>query len=213
MSITARETSTYEDALALPQYGHYSPGERFADLFASLATPGATVLDAGCGTGKGMLALHARGFDVTGCDLTDAGLVPEVRALGLPVHTGVSLWQKLPRRAPKGGPAAARFYRFFRDEMVGAPMRFSYVYCTDVLEHIPPSFTMLVIQQLLEAADRAVFLSISLVPDAMGVWVGKPLHLSVRRYDEWLADLRELGRVVDARDLGASATFVVEPVR
>lgn len=188
MHLTHRETAVYEEALSLPHYGDYSPGEHYADLFATLARPLGRVIDAGCGTGKGMLALHARGFDVVGCDLTDAGLVPEVGVLGLPVHTGVALWRPL-------------------------PVRGAYVYCTDVLEHIPPSLTMLVVARLLEAASVGVFLSISLVPDRMGVWVGQALHLSVRRYDEWLADLREIAHVLDARDLGTDATFYLEPRR
>jgi 2-polyprenyl-3-methyl-5-hydroxy-6-metoxy-1,4-benzoquinol methylase len=193
MSLTARETATYEDVLSLPAYAVHSPGEQYADMFASLATPGATVLDAGCGTGKGMVALRARGFDVDGCDLTDVGLVQEAR--GRQFVSGVCLWRPL---GPQLG--AVRF-------------RHDYVYCTDVLEHVPPTMTMLVVRNLLDAAERGVFLSISLVPDHMGVWVGKSLHQSVRRYDEWLADLRELARVTDARDLGGSATFFLEPLR
>lgn len=195
-TITARETQTYTEALSLPSYGAYSPGEKYADLFASLATPGATVLDAGCGTGKGMIALRARGFEVTGCDLTDAGLVSDAR--DATVHVGVSLWRPLPL-IPRSGA--------WRRHTV----QYDYVYCTDVLEHIPPHFTMLVVARLLEAASKGVFLSISLVPDAMGVWVGHPLHLSVRRYDEWLADLKEVAAVTDARDLGTDATFFLEP--
>ncbi|MGE0363067.1 MAG: class I SAM-dependent methyltransferase [Vicinamibacterales bacterium] len=185
MQITTRETATYAEALALPQYADYSPGERYADVFASLAAPPATVLDAGCGTGKGMLALAARGFTVVGCDLTDVGLVPEARAFS--VATGVSLWR------PFAHPGSVE-----------------YVYCTDVLEHIPPTFTMLVVARLLEVARRGVFLSIALTPDAMGVWVGHPLHQTVRRYDEWLADLRELGTVRDARDLGSAGLYFLE---
>jgi SAM-dependent methyltransferase len=194
MTITARETETYAEALSLPAYGEFSPGEKYADLFASLASHGATVLDAGCGTGKGMIALASRGFSVTGCDLTEAGLVTEARTMH--VHAGVSLWRPIPLRHLSGAwRKHAKLY--------------DYVYCTDVLEHIPPQFTMLVVQRLLDAALNGVFLSICLVSDSMGGWVGHALHQSVRRYDEWLADLRELADVTDARDLGANATFML----
>lgn len=197
MQITARETDTYTEALSLPQYGEYSPGERYAPVFASMAAAGASVLDAGCGTGKGMVALAALGFDVTGCDLTTTGLVDAARRF--PVHGGVALWRDVPLRR------RAMFPR--------QPMPYDYVYCTDVLEHVPPVFTMLVVATLLRAAARGLFLSIALTPDAMGVWVGRTLHLSVRRYDEWLADFQELARVTDARDLGVSGLYFLEPRR
>ncbi len=45
-----------------------------ADLIATLAAPGASVLDAGCGTGRIAIELEGRGFDVTGVDL-DADMI------------------------------------------------------------------------------------------------------------------------------------------
>lgn len=194
MRLTTQETALYAEVLALPQYAEYSPGERYADMFAGLAPPPAAVLDAGCGTGKGLLALARRGYDMTGCDLTAAGLVDDAKAFV--VHTGVALWGAIPQRRGEMWPRA--------------PRRYDYVYCTDVLEHIPPTFTMLVVAQLLAVASRGVFLSIALTPDQMGVWVGQALHRTVRRYDEWLADLRELAPVRDARDLGTAATYFLE---
>jgi len=194
-TITDRETQTYSEVLSLPMYAEYSPGQKYAELFASLAKPGSTVLDAGCGTGQGMIALAAHGFSVTGCDLTDAGLVPAARGF-MSVHTGVSLWRPLPLLHLDGAwRKHARPY--------------DYVYCTDVLEHIPAQFTMLVVQRLLDAALSGVFLSVCLRPDVKGVWIGKELHQSVRRYDEWMDDLRELADVTDARDYGSDATFML----
>ena len=49
-----------------------------ADLIASLAAPGASVLDAGCGTGRIAIELDRRGFDVTGVDL-DADMIEVAR--------------------------------------------------------------------------------------------------------------------------------------
>jgi SAM-dependent methyltransferase len=183
MNLTSREESTYTDALSLPSYGDFSPGEVYAPVFASLADPRSTVLDAGAGTGAGMRALQALGYRVTGVDLPDLQ-VPGVRA-------GVCLWRPLPPPA--------------RGE------RYDYVYCTDVLEHIPPEFTMLCVARMMEVAERGLFLSIALVPDHFGSWVGHPLHLTVRRYDEWLDNLRELATVTDARDLGTTGLYFLEP--
>ena len=192
MTLTERETQTYADALALPHYADFSPGEKYADLFASLVSErpraSVTVLDAGCGTGKGMSALSHLGFMVRGCDLTGSGMSASIDTDA--VDLGVSLWRPI---------------QLWKGE------RYDYVYCTDVLEHIPPQFTMLVVRNLLDACTRGVFLSISLVPDQFGAWVGRPLHQSVRRYDEWLVDLRELATVTDSRDLGHAATFMLEP--
>lgn len=56
-----------------------------ASLVASLARPGASVLDAGCGTGRVAVELARRGFDVVGVDL-DPGMLAGARtkAPGLP---------------------------------------------------------------------------------------------------------------------------------
>lgn len=176
-TVTARESEVYAEALSLPEYDAFAPGEHYAPIFASLAPPPASVLDAGAGSGKGMAALRALGYTVTGCDLP-ASEVPGVLS-------GVCLWRPLPGR-------------------------YDYVYCTDVLEHIPPEFTMLCVARMLAVASRGVFLSIALVPDNFGAWLGHPLHLTVRRYDEWLADLRELAPVTEARDLGTTGLYFLE---
>jgi hypothetical protein len=57
---------------------------------------------------------------------------------------------------------------------------------------------------------RGLFLSVSLVPDNFGVWVGKSLHQTVESFQWWKESLGELGVVTDARDLHHAATFYVE---
>ena len=58
-----------------------------ASLVASLAPPGGSVLDAGCGTGGVAVELARRGFDVVGADL-DPGMLAGARAKAsdLPWH-------------------------------------------------------------------------------------------------------------------------------
>jgi len=188
LSVTEKERDTYVSMWALPAYNDNSPGERMLPLFIDMAQPqhGASVLDAGCGGGKGALALAAAGFNVLMCDLTDAGLLPEAKRL--PFFT-TALWSPLRARVS---------------------MPNDYVYCCDVLEHIPPTFTMLVISRLLDVADKGVFLSISLMPDNFGVWIGKPLHQTVQSFQQWKEQLHAVGRVIEARDLLHMGVFLVE---
>lgn len=190
MSLLARETATYTDVWqAVDTYGNHAPGEHYLPVFLSIVgSERGHVLDAGTGSGKGALALEKAGFRVTLCDMTDAGLVPDARRL--PFRTA-SLWHPLRPLLPSGSV--------------------DWVYCTDVLEHIPPQFTMLCVDQMLRVARRGAFLSVSLVPDSYGVFVGTPLHQTVQPYTWWQDSLGELGAVTDARDMGASATFYVVP--
>lgn len=187
--VTAAERALYDEVWAhVDTYGDYSPGEARLPMF--LAMTGATsgrVLDAGCGSGKGALALKAAGFDVTLCDVTDAGLTDDARALPF---VRVCLWADLsPIAYVSGG--------------------FEYVYCCDALEHIPTEYTMLVLARLLAIADKGVFLSISLVPDQCGVWVGKHLHQTVQPFTWWRDRLSDLGVLVEARDLIDSGVYLV----
>jgi len=189
MSLTTTERTLYEEMWAVPQYAEHSPGVQMLPMF--LQCVGAArghVLDAGSGSGKGALALRDAGFRVTCCDVTDAGLVPDARLLPF---RQACLWAPLRPIAPTGS--------------------FDWVYCTDVLEHVPTQFTMLAIDQMLRVATRGLFISVSLVPDSFGVWAGKALHQTVQSFPWWKDSIAEVGRVVDARDLINAATFYVEP--
>lgn len=203
MSILETELATYEDVWSsVSAYGDHAPGEHYLPLFLEMVGPvsqyqAPTVLDAGTGSGKGALALKAAGFDVRGCDLTPNGLSSDAVSSGIRFIHGCPLWNDL-----------SIMVRGF-----GHPSRSKadYVYCTDVLEHIPPQFTMLVVDQMLRVCRRGLFLTISLVPDQFGVWVGKALHQSVFPFTWWKDALGELGDVVEARDLISNAVFLVRP--
>jgi 2-polyprenyl-3-methyl-5-hydroxy-6-metoxy-1,4-benzoquinol methylase len=196
MTLTQHEREKYDTLLnAVPQYGEFSPAEHYLPVFLDLVgDQRGTVLDAGCCTGKGGVVLAAHGFDVTLCDLTDVGLVPE--AMTLP-FVQTSLWQDLRLVARgKGHPSRTSF---------------DYVVCCDVLEHIPTHFTMLVIAQLLRVTRRGLFLTISLLPDAFGVWAGTTLHQTVQPYVWWREAIGEIGRLKESRDLLTTGLFWVAP--
>lgn len=193
-TLEARERETYREMFESHEFysNNYSPGEHAATLFADMACldPArrfqGTALDAGAGRGKGALALARLGFAVTALDLDDFRL-PEARALTIP-FVRACLWDDL------------RPHGFF-----------DHVYCCDTLEHVPPEFTMLVVSRLLAVARRGVFLSISLRPDNLGVWVGKPLHQTVRSFVWWRDNLRALGTLAEARDLILQGFYYMRP--
>lgn len=188
------ERARYEDVWgALDAYGDDSPGEWYAPVFLEHVSAPGLVLDAGCGSGKGAVALARAGFEVVMTDLTADGLGDEARAL-----------------MAGGGPLR------FREGCLWRPMRgqigvgaVDAVFCCDVLEHLPTQFTMLAVDQMLALARRGVFLSIALGRDSASEWIGEALHLTVQPFRWWLDSLRELGRVEDARDLMKTGLYWV----
>jgi hypothetical protein len=85
---------------------------------------------------------------------------------------------------------------------------YDYGFCCDVMEHIPPEYTMLVAERILSACDVA-WMQIALQPDEFGAAIGKTLHLTVQPFKWWRDRLRLLGNVIEARDLCSTALFVV----
>jgi 2-polyprenyl-3-methyl-5-hydroxy-6-metoxy-1,4-benzoquinol methylase len=196
--ILAQERATYEELwTSVADYSKHAPGELFLPIFLERAQPGrgdVTVLDAGTGSGKGALALHGKGFNVRMCDMTDAGLVEGAKALPF-YHT--CLWHDLyPATRAFGHPSVNQA---------------DYVYCTDVLEHVPPQFTMLAIDQMLRVTRKGLFLSVSLTKDEFGSWVGTSLHRTVESFVWWRDSIGEIGKVEEARDLWRTGTFWVTP--
>lgn len=187
MKLSDRERDIYDEIWSHDEYASFSPGAEYVDLFIDMsgAVCGQTVLDAGAGSGKGAVALAERKFRVSMCDLTSAGLVRKANSIPF---TRVNLWSDL--------------------STVG---RHDWVYCCDVMEHLPMPFTMLVASRLLDVATRGVFFSISLVPDQFGALIGQPLHKSVQSFVEWRTQLSELGKMVECRDLISTGLYVVRP--
>jgi 2-polyprenyl-3-methyl-5-hydroxy-6-metoxy-1,4-benzoquinol methylase len=192
-NLQAAERAKYEEMWAVPGYDQNSPGEAVLPVFLDMARPprGSTILDAGCGSGKAGVALRAIGFEVQLCDLTPDGLVAAARDLPF---TTVCLWDDLRSQ--------------LNYAMGGA---FDFVYCTDVLEHIPEALTMLTVSRLLAVARKGVFLNISTVSDTHGVWIGQTLHQTVKPFVVWRDWLSTTGTLVEGRDLLMSAAFLVKP--
>jgi SAM-dependent methyltransferase len=188
ITLRDEERRVYEEMWSIPTYSNLSPGERNADLFWEMTDAHfagrVSVLDAGCGSGKGALALERLGYHVALCDITGNGIIPE--AGHLPFYE-TCLWDD--HRVKLG--------------------YFDWVFCCDVMEHIPPMFTMLTVSRLLEVAKRGLFLSIALHQDGFGEWVGQPLHLTVQGFVAWRVALSEIAQVVECRDFEHTGIYLV----
>lgn len=182
MRLQEIEQDKYEEIWSIDDYAKDSPGELVSSAFAKIALSG-SVLDAGCGSGKGAKALQRLGFNVSMCDFVETGLIEDIE--NIPFFKSC-LWEPI---------------------IFG---KFDWIYCCDVLEHIPTEFTMLAIYHLLEASKKGLFCSITFVPDNFGPFIGKSLHLTVQSFLWWKDHFNELGRVVESRDLLESGLFVVE---
>lgn len=151
------ERAKYE---AMWRHGGYrtaSPGHRLADEIAQCIGPDRKrVLDFGVGTGRCAAALQAKGHDVTGIDIAANCLDGDVH---VPLIV-TPLWD-LP-----------------------ADLSGDFGVCCDVMEHIPTDKVDDVLSGVAKAVPRAWF-HISSEPDAFGVAVGAPLHLTVKPPGWW----------------------------
>jgi len=181
-SITEHERNKYEQIWGLDDYSICSPGLLYVDMFYDIAKPvvGQSVLDVGAGGGVATRELKKRGLSSRGFDITNAGW----KHKDIPLSTGC-IWRDLPQGPP-----------------------YDYVYCCDVMEHIPTEFTALSISEMLRTCGKA-FYSISFTQDAYGDFINDHLHLTVKPFTWWRDMLRELGTVYEARDLLGDGVFYV----
>ena len=184
MGLAVEERQKYEKVWKDDRYRVFSPGERFVSLFRQMVRPrrGSRLLDAGCGTGRAGVALSAD-FDVTLCDFVDAR---DEAAKALPFFKA-NLW------SPK-----------FRSQK-----GWDYIYCCDVLEHIPPSRVDAVLRHLTAHTTKGAFFSICHEKAHFKGEGGEPLHLTVQPFEWWLKKLGEYGTVKHARHLLQNGVFYV----
>ena len=181
MTATAElERSKYEQMWLLADYAHLSPAEQYVDAFIEEANPKPNASLIDLGCGCGR-ADHL---------LADKGLAVtrlDITDVGLVDNKFPFIQQPL---------------------WEPIPGIWDYGYCCDVMEHIPFEYTMAVLHEISKAC-REVWFSVAFVDDVMGRHIGQKLHMTVMPYQWWLGKMREIGEVLDARDLLSQGTFFV----
>lgn len=182
MNTAEVERQKYEKMWACEAYYHHSPGECLVDAFLDIAKPenGEKVIELGCGTARAGVALQKASLDVKLLDFVD---IRKGKAKKLPFINSC-LWHNWSGL-------------------------YDYGYCVDVMEHIPPEYTMLTIERIMSHCPK-VFFHICLIPDSFGRVIGQPLHLTVMPFLWWKDRLKDFGTILDCRDLLANGLYYVE---
>jgi hypothetical protein len=80
------------------------------------------------------------------------------------------------------------------------PKGFDAVFCTDVMEHIPPEHVDAVLLNLRKASGKAAFLGIALFEDGFGPQIiGAHLHLTIRPSARWIERIKVAGFKIEAQ--------------
>lgn len=185
----AQERDKYTEIWSRDEYRNAdSPGLTNVDRFMKVMNPrkGSTIIDIGCGSGKSGLQFSLLGLESSYVDITPAGLDPLVDR---EEFKQAALWEEWSNTESYG--------------------KYDYGFCCDVLEHIPPEYTMLVCKNIVTRCEKS-WLHICNLPDNFGPGlIGEPLHLTVQPFAWWLLRLSTICRVEDARDLCGTSLFVV----
>ena len=180
-STTEVEKTKYSQMWDIHEYGDTSPGMNIADAFVEISEckPGGTLIDLGTGSGKAAVRLQQRHkLLVQTLDITSHCMRPGAQKLFGKSHFEASLWSDWPDRLPT----------------------YDYAYCCDVMEHIPPEFTMLCLSNMFRAA-RHVFIQVDIDPEGWGDLINETLHLTTMPFVWWRDHIAEFGEILDCRDM------------
>jgi len=178
----------------LDSYRNHSPGEHLAEMFLETAEPkmGVTVIDWGCGTGRGGYQIHKLrpDLDITFVDFADNCLDEEVA-------TAVEYKDNL------------SFVVEDLSERSGQASLFGF--CTDVMEHIDEEDVDKVLSNILWSSQH-VFFQIATLPSGFSHHhdINEELHVCQHDYHWWLRKFSDQSVHVNrSMEIGGSVLFYV----
>lgn len=166
--LTIQERAKYDRVYELPNYGKHSPGARMVEaaIEGMAIQPGSTIYDFGVGSGKAAERFVCMGHKVTGFDIAEGCLDPELE--GRFDFEVACLWE-----LELGGKA-------------------TYGFCCDVMEHIPPARVRATLERIAASVEAGCFFQIATGPDSYGARIGEVLHMTVANLEFWEARLAEV---------------------
>jgi SAM-dependent methyltransferase len=165
------------------RYRNGSPGQHHVNafLFASRRSPGDTLVDLGCGTGRAgkQLSKYLNVF------LFD--LIHQAVEVDLPFIEG-NIWD------------------------LSALPEFDWIFCTDVLEHIPPERVDVTLAGMQRITRKGGLLTVSHINSNMadfGLERDEPLHLTVQPAGWWTEKIGKLWHIKDVETNWRDSRFTL----
>jgi len=182
MTTAEREQQKYRRMWAHDQYHFASPGERAVPTFLNACHPpaGDSLVDIGAGTGRAGQKMEEAGLRVTLLDCC-----PEANETPLPCLE-VILWD-LPPTLP----------------------RFDWIYCVDVMEHIPPEYIDQTLDHMVKLTGKGGYLQVCCVPDNCGKLIRETLHLTIQPAEWWAQHVAARWPILSHSADGTYATFIL----
>jgi ubiquinone/menaquinone biosynthesis C-methylase UbiE len=166
------EKEKYERMWRCPEYREISPGlnavHDFLHHFQGRIKEADTLMDLGCGTGKAAAFFFFHGFSVQLVDIASNCLDETYTPL-------LSLAEN-----------AFRFKEACLWELPADLEKVDWLYCCDVLEHLPEEFVDRALEQMAERTRKGGFLQIFLNEEPFGSLIQESLHLTIRTKKWWI---------------------------
>jgi len=171
LSLSEQEKEKYEQMYKkFPMYNAEGQAGYLAEVFCTLhqkeILKGDTFIDFGCGRGAAAPQFLSRGVSAHLIDITEQALAPEI------------FFETL-----KGD--SCQFTQSCLWELPESVSSADWVFCLDVLEHIPEEKVDTVLDAIHVRMKKGGMLNIALSPDNWGKKIGEILHLTVQSRDWW----------------------------
>jgi SAM-dependent methyltransferase len=167
-----------------PAYRQHSAGGAMAERVHRLLgfKPSDTIYDLGCGTGRATRFFANAQMYAIGVDVTDRGLTHDIR------FEKRCLWQ------------------------AGDLAPFDWVYCVDVLHHIPRARIEATLDAMASLGTRGGFLEIGLELGTLGIPSAPLAHPTIEPAEWWRQAIAKRWRIVHAQTVAARLEVLVAPL-